>query len=978
MEFTPSHSRSKSYAYGVTAPSSVPPPPTDDDTLPVDYYHIPPFPLYRRPVRKKSSQILIEPIGAPKTNYMPVSPTIAVPPALQTIFDNGPAMNNEGLKSPLRRNFQYPPLPVQNNGTYTEQGQYDLPIDLSIDTSLAKRHSNTYTRGCLTPTDLPASRALRTHRRSHTVAHRASDEAAGFLADHDLVRRHSIIRESSSENTEFSLGRTPSTSTMSIDTKVSGMASSDCSTLVTPSIAVSEHSLNIPSGPEATVLVKTAGMFVFGQTVSQLLSISLNHLVLQRLVSPHVFGAAAQLEVTMALVLYFAREAIRLASQRQTLAGKQPDLYRFEGGVVENTVSGTIQMNVNIGFLPLVIGVPLLGIASYRCVYWNSWTTMLHVDSRSMALAVLVYAVSSLIELFSEPAFLLMQLKMQYRKRVAFESLASLARCLLTFAFITLGRHQQNAYIIAFALGQLGYSLVLVTCYNYAGLKDAQMSQFELTVPQRIWTDTNPSTKFYFDRETKTLARAIWLQSVLKQVLLESDKYIASMLLPAEDKSAHVLIAFWGKLVTQLVFAPVQDAVRNFYSKLLNGHLVPVDMERSVTVLSTMLRLCVYLLVYIGFFAPMACRYGKAWLDVDSSLVMVSACYLPFLAVNGLLESVFQSVALPRDIKRQSTVLLGFSVTFAVCLYVLTGLLGLGVRGLVFASMFNMAQRIGWSLVWIEEYYRQRRNEMPAVEVEPEPEEVSVPEEIDPLESPVNEEAKGEPVEVVEVEAVPVQEVKVSLFSRLFRRKQKPATSKNKSDKPEEGPEPDAAVSTADGNSKTEATTARTTGSSSLRHERSSSSESSSQVGVKTVVVLGAPPRHRRAVSGPAPSTGGVNTGNEDLAKEQQGMSVKKKQQHQHQQQVYMKPWGWLVASMPPPLVFGAVASLAPTAWLLASSGEHEDNAKVLLAQQGCVFVVLSASICACEWPILKQAFGRPRVEVEVGVSGGPKTKALA
>ncbi|VVT46671.1 uncharacterized protein SAPINGB_P001329 [Magnusiomyces paraingens] len=507
-----------------------------------------------------------------------------------------------------------------------------------------------------------------------------------------------------------------------------------------------------PSPPSPTsnkfstnTLTSGASVLIAGQFFSKLVTFSLNQLIF-RFVGPEVVGANSQLELFVSTILFFSREAIRLATQRQTLSGKRPDVYRFEGGVVENTLSGTVQEVINIGFLPVLMGIPLAAILSFTYLHYNNTPD----DSRTISIAVAIFALAAIIELASEPAFLLFQLKLQFKKRASFESIAVTCRCILTF-FISLADHRNNVVnsIIAFAVGQLAYASVLTGLYIFEGLKEAHAGQYELTYPRPIWKDVasekttadmlkngnhraaatttasstvsvGQETKTYFNASTMQLATSIWLQTVFKHCLTEGDKFLVSLFLPMADQGVYAVVVNYGSLIARLVFLPIEEALRSFFSKILSNdaeNISAPDMELSILVLSTLLRFYSYLSLFALTFGPVVAAYllqflvSKVWYaQTDAAVVLATyACYIPFLAMNGALEAFVQSVATPADIKHQSSVMLIFSLSFSAAAYLLMRPLGLGAQGLVLANMFNMAQRIGWCLMWIESYYKKLR-----------------------------------------------------------------------------------------------------------------------------------------------------------------------------------------------------------------------------------------------------------------------------
>lgn len=727
MNYTPSHSRSKSFAY---SGQHIPPPPTDAEISPVDY-HASHSSLYRRHSRKKSSQILVEPIGAPKTNYMPISPTITVPPALQTIFDgNDEKRRAEGNSPTVNHSPRWPSphSPSEHSG----------PLETHDDYSALKRHSSsaassTYAPSPLAPSDSPSVGYIHGHRRSHTISHRsrvpAIDEKVPPMPQipaEFLNRRHSLksaISSNSESDEDSTLFSADAKIAKEMPTKArspSGESVVSATRERSPSYETKSRSVSTTPEPKkqqsnaysANTLASGASFLIAGQFFAKLLTFSLNQLIL-RFVGPETFGANAQLELLITTILYFSREAIRLAAQRESLAGKQPDLYRFEGGVVENTQSGTIQQVINIGFVPLAVGIPLASVLSY--LYINFSGTGSQIDSKSVSLAVVIFAISSVLELFAEPSFLLYQFQLQFKRRASFESIAIFSRCLLTIIFIIFGRRRETA-IIAFALGQLAYSSVLTTLYVFNAMRDSRMQPYQLSYPRGVWKEGDSSSKIYFSKETKTLATSIWLQTVFKHCLTEGDKFLISLLLPIADQGVYAVVVNYGSLVARLVFLPIEEALRNFFSKLLAPPLGRENLKLSVTVISTLLRMYIYLSIFAVAFGPMVSSYvlhflvSKTWFDTDAPVVLATyACYIPFLAINGALESFVQSVATPSDIKRQSSALFAFSFTFVAGAYFFMRPLGLGAQGLVFANMFNMAQRIGWCIMWIEEYYSRVR-----------------------------------------------------------------------------------------------------------------------------------------------------------------------------------------------------------------------------------------------------------------------------
>ena len=237
-----------------------------------------------------------------------------------------------------------------------------------------------------------------------------------------------------------------------------------------------------------------------------------------------------------------------------------------------------------------------------------------------------------------------------------------------------------------------------------------------LLKPQKVYVDESSGNgKRFFNVETKNLVISLWLQTFFKHCLGEGDKILVSTLLSIGDQGVYAVVVNYGSLVARLIFLPIEESLRNFFSKLLSAtDLSPTDANLSVTVISTILRLYSYLGIFAVIFGPLCSPFllkflvSSLWFSTDAPKVLATyTCYVPFLAFNGVLEAFVQSVATASDIKHQGSVMILFSLSFAVAAYLLMVVHSLGATGLVYALMINMTMRIIWSVRWIESYFQE-------------------------------------------------------------------------------------------------------------------------------------------------------------------------------------------------------------------------------------------------------------------------------
>lgn len=202
-----------------------------------------------------------------------------------------------------------------------------------------------------------------------------------------------------------------------------------------------------------------ATFLILVQIISRAVTFLANQLLL-RYLSPALLGAANQLELYSITVLYFARESLRVALQRQT---------------------SDVQAVVNVSWIPIVLGLPLAG--GLGLGYLRSAGSLGLVYLKQ---AVGLYGVAALIELASEPWFALVQMKMRYKVRAAAETAATIARCAVTFGVVVwTSRQGYEIGVLPFACGQLGYASTLLLVY-VVGSMDVASKDRHSSFPKSI------------------------------------------------------------------------------------------------------------------------------------------------------------------------------------------------------------------------------------------------------------------------------------------------------------------------------------------------------------------------------------------------------------------------------------------------------------------------------------------------------------
>ena len=187
------------------------------------------------------------------------------------------------------------------------------------------------------------------------------------------------------------------------------------------------------------------------------------------------------------------------------------------------------------------------------------------------------------------------------------------------------------------------------------------------------------------------LALTMTSQSLFKHVLTEGDKLILSWASPLQDQGGYAIAVnygalvlevsryvciyyFSGSLVARIVFQPIEEILRVYFSKTLSP---PKDItETSITHKEDTVRTSlqqaanalVSLLAIQSSLAVILVTFGSAYISIvlhillpprylytsAPSVLEAWIWYIPVLAVNGGLEAFVSSVAMPKDLNRQS------------------------------------------------------------------------------------------------------------------------------------------------------------------------------------------------------------------------------------------------------------------------------------------------------------------------------------
>ncbi|KAF7726354.1 Oligosaccharide translocation protein rft1 [Apophysomyces ossiformis] len=438
------------------------------------------------------------------------------------------------------------------------------------------------------------------------------------------------------------------------------------------------------------------------QLVSRMLTFTMHQIVI-RYTSRETLGIASiKLELLLSTILFISREGFRCA------------LLRSDTDSEKDSGKDGEQKILNLSYIPTSLG---LVTTLLTCGYYLSIISEEEASTYPYyRTSVILFGVSALAELLVEPLFVLAMNRLYFRLRVSVEGIAVILRCLVTFGLTLLGATGQgNTYgVLAFALGQLVFGLTMTFGYIGYFLFGHTATSHEISLlPQKLRYANGRS--YWFDKDLMNLALTMTKQSLLKHVLTEGDKMLISVLSTDKDQGEYAFAVNYGSLVARILFQPLEEAGRTFFSKILSE----TNNARAVKTASTVLLLILRLHVLLGLvFICFATNYtetlidllvGKRWsMQSNAPAVLSAYCiYVPVMGINGITEAFVQAVAGTSDLARLSYYMIAFSVCFMFAGFVFMSVMEMGAIGLVLANMVNLAIRIAYSWRFITTYFQK-------------------------------------------------------------------------------------------------------------------------------------------------------------------------------------------------------------------------------------------------------------------------------
>jgi oligosaccharide translocation protein RFT1 len=226
-----------------------------------------------------------------------------------------------------------------------------------------------------------------------------------------------------------------------------------------------------------------AVLLIVQQSGSRAVTFIVNQVLLRFLSGPELLGISTQLEVYSITVLFFARESLRVAIQRQADVEdpvlRKDDEKRVPEGEVDGSIAaGRTQAIVNLAYVSIALGTVLSVV--FMWLYLSA-TDASVLGTPYFHEALVLYGVSAVLELFAEPCYVVVQQKSDFKIRAEAESIATVFRCLMTCgSTIAASYLGLDLGVLPFALGQAMYAAELLFVYYFRVWDIASLGGFSL------------------------------------------------------------------------------------------------------------------------------------------------------------------------------------------------------------------------------------------------------------------------------------------------------------------------------------------------------------------------------------------------------------------------------------------------------------------------------------------------------------------
>ncbi|ESN90792.1 hypothetical protein HELRODRAFT_90783, partial [Helobdella robusta] len=352
------------------------------------------------------------------------------------------------------------------------------------------------------------------------------------------------------------------------------------------------------------------------------------------------------------------------------------------------------------------------------CLDWpdNSITS-------SYSSAVILYALSAVIELLSEPIKIVTQILLLVKIKPIVEGLSLAVE---TSVLVISVLYWPQVGLFAFCMSKLSYSCsVTISYYTYILYKIYKNTKCRCITNNNLYAKNIENDHKLTNINNNSTTKLLWSFSrhvILKQVFTEGEKYIMTLfgVLSFADQGVYSVVNNLGSLVVRILFLPMEESFYLFMSQTVKrGHVSFADINDSgtsinlvATTYENVLRVRTLLGLTIATFG-FSCSYlalqiffgEKLSAPPGLTLLRWNCVYMLLVSINGITEGFLNASMDHKQVDRYNHAMLMFSVAFLLTSWFFTSYLSLGAVGFCLSNCCNMIFRIIYSLQQANRYF---------------------------------------------------------------------------------------------------------------------------------------------------------------------------------------------------------------------------------------------------------------------------------
>ncbi|KAI6652177.1 Protein RFT1-like [Oopsacas minuta] len=343
---------------------------------------------------------------------------------------------------------------------------------------------------------------------------------------------------------------------------------------------------------------------------------------------------------------------------------------------------------------------------------WSSPLLMEQPDRRDYYPAVLLYGLSAICIVMTEPFVILVRYGGYTRLEVTAEAVAFLLQCIITILFVL---SFPDWGLLSFSIPQLIYSLIKMILFvgYFSQIRD--FSHLPVDTFRECFPPLLPPLSFPLLQEI----RSFITYTVLKQLLTNGEQYVMTIFatLSFAQQGIFSVVHNLGSMAARFIFKPLEDSFAVYFTKSLprgkdpqtiNGH----ELLTSKDILLKLFRFVVIIGLIFTTFSPAYSHlllhlYGGRMLS-DSEAPFLLKCYSVYvllLALNGISECFCFSVMGQQQLHTYNRYMIVYSIIYVLLAILCTN--SIGVLGVLMANCINMIARVMYSFLFIENYFNR-------------------------------------------------------------------------------------------------------------------------------------------------------------------------------------------------------------------------------------------------------------------------------